>query len=97
MRYGVDRLASKVEEELRIRVLDGGLFVFVSRTRKRIKVLYWDNDGYALWTKRLEVGVFRIERIDGYEKITGVDFEKLLLGVELRRIKFCKMVGGKVV
>jgi transposase len=54
--------------------------------------LYWDNDGYALWYKRLEAGSFRIAEGDTTEAITGVDLEALLSGVDLSRIKLKKDV-----
>ena len=92
MRFGVDRLALMIEEELGVKVFSGGIFVFVSRTRKKIKLLYWDRDGYAVWMKRLEAGVFRLDKGTSYDKITGVDLELLLSGVELKRIKFAKHV-----
>jgi transposase len=75
-------------------VLTGGLFVFVSRCRRRIKLLYWDRDGYAVWIKRLEAGVFRIEKKEGYEQITGVDLEELLLGMDFSRMKLRKSAAS---
>lgn len=94
MRLGVDRLSGLVQEWFKRSVTGGGLYVFVSRCRKRVKLLYWDRDGYALWIKRLEAGVFQIERRDGSEQITGVDLEALLLGMELSRIKLRKAVSA---
>ena len=87
MRCGFDRLAALVQEKLQRSVLAGGMFVFFSRERRRVKLLWWDRDGYALFYKRLEAGIFKIERVDGYEEITGVDLEELLRGVDLARIK----------
>lgn len=87
MRCGFDRLAAKVKEEIDRSVLQGGVFVFVSRERSRVKILYWDKDGYALWYKRLEAGVFRVEVKAGVEELTGVDLRLLLDGTELSRIK----------
>ena len=87
MRCGFDRLAAKVKQDIDKSVLRGGLYVFVSRERSRVKILYWDRDGYALWYKRLEAGVFRVEKRDGVEELSGVDLRNLLDGVELSRIK----------
>ena len=73
MRSGFDRLAEKVRVELGRSLLSGGLFVFFNRDRSRVKIAYWDGDGFALWYKRLEAGVFRVERRgSGYEEITVV-------------------------
>ena len=87
MRFGMDRLSAQIQAELNRSVLSGGVFVFVSRCRRKVKLLYWDRDGYAMWLKRLEAGVFRIERKDGYEEITGIDLEELLSGTDFSRIK----------
>jgi transposase len=54
MRRGFDGLMRMAEEHLQRNVLDGGLFVFINRRRDRIKLLYWDSDGLAIWYKKLE-------------------------------------------
>ncbi len=66
----------------------GGVFVFFSRSRDRVKLLYWDEDGFALWYKRLEAGVFRVSAESDTGEITGVDLKRLLHGMEPKRIKF---------
>lgn len=86
MRAGFERLAALVQERMSRSVLSGGLFVFVSRCRKRVKILHWDSDGYALWYKRLEAGTFRIEQREGVESVSGVDLAQLLSGIDLSRI-----------
>ena len=90
MRMSFDRLSMLVREKLSRSVIEGGLFVFFSRKRDRVKILYWDRDGYALWQKRLEAGMFRVESREGAEEISGVDLEALLSGVDLSRIKVRK-------
>ena len=95
MRSGFDRLAELARTVTTKSVLQGGLFVFVSRDRSRVKILYWDGDGYALWYKRLEAGVFRVEFNNGTEEVSGVDLKLLLEGVELSRIKMrCDVKRG---
>ena len=90
MRAGFERLSRLVQEKLNLSVISGGIYVFVSRCRRRVKLLYWDSDGYALWYKRLEAGTFRISEKDGVEKLTGVDLNELLSGVDLSRINLRK-------
>jgi len=68
--------------------LGGDLFVFCSRRANRIKILYWDRDGWALWAKRLEAGTFAFPfAATGRKQITAGELGALLEGIELGKAK----------
>lgn len=95
MRKSFCGLSGIVREELQGEPTDGTLFLFVNRKRDRIKALYWDRDGLALWYKRLEAGTFEsIERGDGQAvSIDPTELALLLGGVSIqaaRRKRFRK-------
>lgn len=58
MRRGFDGLAALVEQQLGKQLLEGDVFVFTGRCRKRAKVLYFDGTGLVLLSKRLFQGRF---------------------------------------
>jgi len=58
-RKGADSLMVLVRDVLRHDPLSGHLFVFFSKRRDRVRIVYWDRNGFAMWTKRLERGRYR--------------------------------------
>ncbi len=88
MRKGFDGLAQMVREGILEDPLSGHLFVFLNKRRNRIKILYWDRDGFALWYKRLEKGVFRFpEAKDGRVEVTPAEIAAVLEGIDLRHAR----------
>ena len=90
MRKGFDTLAVLVREGLGYDPLSGHLFLFIGRRRDRLKILYWDRDGYALWYKRLETGTFRmpVAKPDAASvELKASELAMLLEGIDLRSIK----------
>jgi transposase len=53
MRKSFDSLHALLRDHLELDAYAGHLVVFASRQRDRVKILYWDRDGFALWSKRL--------------------------------------------
>lgn len=85
MRKGFDGLSQLVRDRIDQDPLSGHLYVFRNRRRDRIKVLYWDRDGLALWYKRLEKGTFRFpEARDGRVEVTPAEMAAILEGIDLR-------------
>ena len=93
MRKSHDGLAALVEHVLRENPLSGHLFVFRNKPGDRLKLLYWDTDGYALWYKRLEAGRFRFPAVsEGQTQvtITAAELTMLLDGVDLASVRRTK-------
>jgi transposase len=90
MRCGFDRLAERVQTVIGQDPLSGHLFVFPSRCRSRLKILVWDRDGYVLWYKRLEEGVFKLPArrpgVPSVELRTS-ELAMLLDGIDLSKLK----------
>ena len=91
-------LSGLVRSELAGDPTDGTLFLFLNRRRDRIKALYWDRDGLALWYKRLERGTFEMFRTEPDTKaiqIDATDLALLLSGISFesakRRPRFSKL------
>ena len=86
MRKSFDGLTGLVQECFGQDPLTGHLFLFVNRRRDRIKILYFDRDGLALWYKRLEAGTFEIPGTaqgDGIE-IEPAQLAMILSGIDLK-------------
>ena len=76
MRKGFDGLAEVVRSFLGHDPLSGSMFVFRNRSAQRVKVLWWDRDGLAIYYKRLERGTFRFP--GGDDKAMAIDSGQLL-------------------
>lgn len=86
MRKGVESLSCVVEQSCNGELMTGAYFVFVNRLRDRMKVLYWDNDGFAIWWKRLEKGSFSLVG-NNKNLINRREFFMLLEGITPRKIQ----------
>jgi transposase len=90
MRCGFDRLAERVQSVIHQDPLSGHLFLFRSRRAERLKVLMWDGDGYVLWYKRLEAGVFKLPRLaPGTRSIElrASELAMMLDGIDMTKLK----------
>lgn len=88
MRRGFDGLRALATHVVGIDPLAGHLFVFCSRRRDRIKILYWDRDGWALWSNRLEAGTYAFPFADAARaEISAGELSALLEGLDLSRAR----------
>ena len=85
LHYTFDRLAGIVRDEMGRDPLSGHLFVFRNRRGDRVKLLFWDDDGWVIYYKRLEKGGFKFPVIASDTRSLQVsvsDLSLLLWGIE---------------
>ncbi len=94
MRKSLDGMASIVTSHLKKDVFSGHLFVFCNKRGDKMKILYWDRNGYCCWYKRLERGIFRLPRIQSGTSfsVSSSELNLILEGIELtdrQRLSAC--------
>jgi transposase len=95
LRKSFDGLAQLVREFLGADPLSGHLFVFLNKRGDRLKLLYWDADGYVIFYKRLEEGTFKLPTANVARAKAGehgvvlrpAELTMLLDGIDLANIK----------
>ena len=90
LHYSFDRLAGIVRDEMGRDPLSGHLFVFRNRRGDRVKLLFWDDDGFVILYKRLEAGVFKFPVVSPETRAVQVsvaDLSLLLWGIEAGSVR----------
>ena len=82
-RKGVDSLVAIIRSVLIHDPLTGHVYVFFSKRRDRVRVVYWDRSGFAIWAKRLEQGRYHAKFIlEGALSTNQIEAAELLLILE---------------
>lgn len=99
MRKGFDSLCGLVREEFKMNPLSGDVFIFISRTKNKIKLLQWQSDGFAIYYKRLERGSFEFpeKMCESPFKITSQQLMLIMEGIKLSSVKKLKRYEQKAV
>ena len=90
MRRSFDGLMAIVHSEFATDIRLGDYFMFVNKRRDRVKILWWDRDGLAIFMKRLESGTVQKPRSDTNSKSMVIDHAQLsmlLTGIDVSNIK----------
>lgn len=84
MRKQINGLAAIAQAKKPTAVFDGSYFVFCGKTRRVLKILYWDSSGFCLWIKRLEKDRFPWPRgRDDLDELTRENMRLLLKGIDI--------------
>lgn len=90
MRKGYDGLSGLVRNEFNKDPLLGDVFIFLSRTRNKIKLLHWQGDGFCIYAKRLEKGTFEIPKVNAAQnamELSPHQLQFILDGIVLASMK----------
>jgi transposase len=86
MRKAINGLSVIAQQEMDLNPLSGSLFLFCNRTRKILKALYWDRNGFCLWQKRLEKHRFPWPVTEeAAREISAEQFHQVLDGIDFWR------------
>jgi transposase len=83
MTYSFDSLMGRAQEIFDQDPTSGHLFLFLNRRRDKMKILFWDHDGFCIWYKRLEAGTFQM--------LTTTNDQE---GIEIEYSQLVKLLGG---
>lgn len=90
LRRGHDGLVAIVRSAWKFDPFQGHLFVFVGRRLDRVKILFWDRNGFVVYYKRLSTGRFRMPRIaEGAVRVEldATTLAMLLDGIDVKRVE----------
>ena len=90
MRKSFNGLAGIAREHLLAQPMSGHLFVFLGKRSDKMKILWWDRDGWALFYKRLERGSFQLPSVSqGVSKveIEPADLSLILEGIDAQKVR----------
>ena len=84
MRRSFNGLSAMVKHTLDDNPLSGHLYVFLNRKKTMVKVLFFDRNGYAFWSKRLEQGQFVVKAsAEAKKKLSFAQLQCLLEGIDI--------------
>ncbi len=93
MRKSIDGLAAYVAGGLGRVPCDGTMYVFCNRTRDKLKILYWETNGFCLWYKRLEKERFQVSLRGDVLELTSQQLRWLQEGLNYQKLKGHKAVN----
>lgn len=68
--------------------LPGKMYIFLNKRKDKVKALYWDNDGFAIWYKKLQKGIFRFpDSNQNYIELSAEILHQIFLGFDLKFLK----------
>ena len=91
MRKSYHGLSSMVRQILQEDPLTGALYIFINRRRTMLKALYFESDGYCIWSKQLERGQFQVRwDAEVKQRLQRSEWQCIIEGIDLRSVRRLK-------
>ena len=89
MRCGIDSLSGLIKNNLNQNPISGDIFIFINKRKTQLKLLHWQEDGFAIFYKRLEKGTYELPQksIHLSHQIKAEELLFLLQGVKLKSVQ----------
>jgi len=87
MRKSFDSLSGLVRNGLDYDPGNGDVFIFINKSRDKIKLLHWQGSGYLLYYKRLEKGTFELPRYDASIGSISLSYTQMVMIIDGLSIK----------
>lgn len=82
MRKSINGLTTLILEEFKCKTTQEFLFIFFGRSKDKVKIIFWDVNGFVIYYKRLEQGKFKITQDHTINEITEQQLSWLLAGLD---------------
>src|SRR5678815_969558 len=98
LRKSIDGLAALVTHSFDLDLFSNSLFVFCNKDRDKLKILYWDHNGFWLYYRRLERGTFRWPKRAGGQThcVSRRELQWLLDGLALEQKRAHQPVSARI-
>lgn len=97
MRKSIDSLSIVAADGLEVNPMLGQLFIFYNKYGDKIKILYWDKNGFCLWYKRLEKGKFKLPGKNKAYELSVEQLRWLLDGLDISSLSPIKELNYTMV
>ena len=95
MRKSINGLSILISEHLNTNPSNGDIYIFHNKAYDKLKLLYWDRNGFCLWYKRLEIEKFKIPLIKENRLISYEELRWLCDGLDINKLSGFKKINYK--
>ena len=97
MRKSFDGLSALVRNQLQLNPMSAQWFVFINKRKTQMKILYFDQDGFCIWCKRLEQGQFNYPASEtGKQPLDMAQLQLLIKGIKIEQSRQYKRYSSPV-